>query len=138
MEKIFTLFFIIITTLSFGQESCQKEDSTTICFPVEVGKQILLDLNELDRLKEEKKLYNTEIELLNTKINNQDTIIKLQNEKFNVCEEIVKETENKVTILKDENEELRKDIKKIRRKNTIIEIVSGSIITVLTGVIAFK
>jgi hypothetical protein len=76
--------------------------------------------------------------LLNTKINKQDTIIKLQNEKFNVCEEIVKETENKVTILKDENGELRKDIKKIRRKNTIIEIVSGSIIAVLTGVIAFK
>ncbi len=138
MKKIVTLFFIIITTLSFGQESCQKEDSTTMCFPVEVGKQILLDLNELDRLKEEKKLYNTEIELLNTKINKQDTIIKLQNDKFNVCEEIVKETENKVTILKDENKELRKDIKKVRRKNTIIEIVSGSIIAVLTGVIAFK
>lgn len=138
MKNILIILFLSITSMTFGQECCKKEDTTNMCIPVEIGKQMLLDLNEYDRLKEEKKLYNVEIELLNSKIQKQDTIIKLHEEKQVICEKIVEETENKVTILKDENTELRKDVKKLKRKNTIIEIVSGSIVAVLTGIIAFK
>jgi hypothetical protein len=137
MKNLITILFIFLSVSVFSQKTT-KEDTTIMCFPVEVGKQILIDLNELDRLKEEKVLYTKEVELLNSKIDKKDTIIKLQEEKCINCEKIVEETENKVTILKDENSELRKDVKKLKRKNTIIEIVSGSIVAVLTGIIAFK
>jgi len=36
---------------------------------------------------------------------------------------IIKDTEEKVILLEDDNKNLRKDIKKIKTKNTIIEIV---------------
>jgi len=138
MKKILIILFLFLTNITFSQECCKKEDTTNMCFPVEVGKQILIDLNELDRLKEEKKLYDSEIELLNSKIDKQDTIIKLKDEKFVNCEKIVSEVENKVIVLSEENNELKKDVKKLKRKNTIIEIVSGSLVTVLTGILVFK
>ena len=117
MKNLITILFLFLSVSVFSQKTI-KEDTTIMCFPVEVGKQILLDLNELDRLKEEKVLYTKEVELLNSKIDKKDTIIKLQEEKCINCEKIVEETENKVTILKDENSELRKDVKKLKRKNT--------------------
>ena len=53
MKNIILITFTLISLLGFSQTKPQKDDSTTICFPVNVGKQILLDLNELDRLKKQ-------------------------------------------------------------------------------------
>ena len=52
--------------------------------------------------------------------------------------EIIELKDSKYKLVDDENKELRDDIKKIKTKNIIIEIVGGSLITALTYIIAFK
>ena len=44
----------------------------------------------------------------------------------------------KVKLVEEDNTNLRKDIKKIKTKNTIIEIVSGAIVGALTYIVVFK
>lgn len=120
------------------QTKPQKEDTTKICFPVNVGKQILLDLNDLDRLKKQSDLDKKEIKQLENKVVKEEGVIKFLEQKDSTNQVIIKDTEEKVTLLEDDNKNLRKDIKKIKTKNTIIEIVSGAIVGALTYIIVFK
>lgn len=138
MKKILFILSILIHCVGFSQTNIQKEDTSTICFPVKVGKQILLDLNELDRLKKETDLNNKEIIELESKISKQDKVVMLLEQKDKNNEIIIKDTEEKVKLLDDENKELRKDIRKIKTKNTIIEIVSGTLVSALTYILVFK
>lgn len=120
------------------QTKPQKEDTTKICFPVNVGKQILLDLNDLDRLKKQSDLDKKEIKQLENKVVKEEGVIKFLEQKDSTNQVIIKDTEEKVILLDDDNKNLRKDIKKIKTKNTIIEIVSGAIVGALTYIIVFK
>jgi hypothetical protein len=51
--------------------------------------------------------------------------------------QIEKENE-KFKIVDDQNKELRQDIKKLKVKNTVFQIVGGSIITILSSILIFK
>jgi GMP synthase PP-ATPase subunit len=44
----------------------------------------------------------------------------------------------KFEIVQEQNKELRKEIRKMKVKNTIIQIFGGAVITTLTGVLIFK
>ena len=50
----------------------------------------------------------------------------------------IQKEEEKFKIVEDENNGLRKDIKKLKTKNTIIEIVGGAIVGALTYIVVFK
>ena len=92
----------------------------------------MLDLNRLDSTTAILKLTNLEVKELNKKVIDQqgmiinfedkikmnDTLIKMSNEKFDIVDKI--------------NKDLVTDNKKLRRKNVIIEIVSGILIGALT------
>ena len=82
----------MVSFVSFSQKET-KVDTNQICFPSNVGKQILLDLNELDRLKENKKLTDNEIGELEKKIVKQDSVISKLEQKD------VNETETKTTYI---------------------------------------
>lgn len=138
MKKIILLTFLLCSFIGFGQTKPQKEDTTTICFPVNVGKQILLDLNELDRLKKQSTLDEKQIQELEKKITKEEGVIKFLEEKDSSNQIIIKDTEEKVKLFEEDNKDLRKDIKRIKTKNTIIEIVSGSIVGALTYILVFK
>ena len=116
MKNLLITLLLFVPLLSFGQV---KKDTTQICFPYSVGKQIALDLNKLDQLTEVLKLTETEL-----KEDNYELQIQKEQEKFGIVEE--------------QNEGLRKDIKKIKTKNTVIEIVGGAIIGALTYILIFK
>ena len=124
--------------MGVSQTTPQKEDTTNICFPVKVGKQILLDLNDFDRLKKQSDLDKKEIKQLENKVVKEEGVIKFLEQKDSTNQVIIKDTEEKVILLEDDNKNLRKDIKKIKTKNTIIEIVSGAIVGALTYIIVFK
>jgi hypothetical protein len=138
MKKILLITFLMFSFVGLGQTKPQKEDTTTICFPVNVGKQILLDLNDLDRLKKQSDLDKKEIQELENKVVKEEGIVKFLEEKDKNNEVIIKDTEEKVKLLDEDNKDLRKDIKRIKTKNTIIEIVSGSIVGALTYILVFK
>ena len=138
MKKIILFTFFMISLVGFSQTKPQKEDTTNICFPVSVGKQILLDLNNLDNLKKQSLLDKKEIQELENKVTKEEGIVKFLEQKDKNNETIIKDTEEKVKLLDTENKELRKDIKKIKRKNTIIEIISVTIVGGLTYILVFK
>ena len=135
---------ILLSTVGYTQTNkkntpqINKIDTTIICFPAEVGRQILIDLNECDKTNEILKLTEKEVTELNNKITQKDNIINSLNQKDSLSSVIITKTEEKFKIVNDENEKLRKDIKRMRTKHTIVESVTGFIAATLIYIIAFK
>lgn len=131
MKKIILLFFIFNFLTVFGQKS-PETDSSEICFPYHVGQQILLDLNDYDKVKDLLKLSENEIDTLNLIINKKDGIIKFMEQKDTTYQKIIGFKDEKFNLVNEENKNLRSDIHKLKTKNTIIEIVAGFFIMSIT------
>jgi len=137
MKKLLFIILFLISFISYGQKELTKDTNYT-CLPNNVARQVLRDLNELDRLKKNEVLYVNEIKELEKKTVAQDsTISKLeQRDKVNLA--IIQSTEEKVKLIKEDNELLRKEIKRINIKTNIIEIVSGAIMSTIIYIQLFK
>ena len=130
MKNILYVLFLLVSLTSFGQ--IKKVDTTEICLPYSVGKQIMLDLNRLDSTTAILKLTETEVIELNKKIDAQQGIIRNLEDKVKISDTIIQKTNEKFDIVDKINKDLVTDNKKLRRKNVIIEIVSGILIGALT------
>ena len=130
MKNILTVLFLLVSMTSFSQ--IKKVDTTEICLPYSVGKQIMLDLNRLDSTTAILKLTETEVIELNKKIDAQQGIIGNLEDKVKMSDTIIQKTNEKFDIVDKINKDLVTDNKKLRRKNVIIEIVSGILIGALT------
>jgi hypothetical protein len=130
MKNILYVLFLLVSLTSFGQ--IKKVDTTEICLPYSVGKQIMLDLNRLDSTTAILKLTETEVIELNKKIGAQQGIIGNLEDKVKMSDTIIQKTNEKFDIVDKINKNLVTDNKKLRRKNVIIEIVSGILIGALT------
>jgi hypothetical protein len=137
MKKLLLIVLFLVAFVSYGQKEITKDTNFT-CLPNNVARQVLRDLNELDRLKKNEVLYVNEIKELEKKSVVQDsTISKLeQRDKVNLA--IIQSTEEKVKLIKEDNELLRKEIKRINIKTNIIEIVSGAIMSTIIYIQLFK
>jgi hypothetical protein len=140
MKKIITiLFFLFVTINTYSQTSKTiKVDTTQMCIPYDVAQKMLLDLNDYDRLKELSVLDKKEIYQLNNKILFLEKTNQTWQEKDSLSSVIIKETEQKVEIYKEENQNLSKENKRLKTKNTLFNIISGAIIAPLTYMIIFK
>lgn len=133
MKTIITIFFILFSFVLLSQK-----DTNQICFPGNIGKQILLDLNELDRLKDSENLTKKEITNLETKVIKQDSIIsKLEQKDVNNII-IIGTWEEKYKLVEDDNKDLRIKLKWSKIKTNIIEIFSGAVITSIIYIQFFK
>ena len=130
MKNIISVLFLLVSLTSFSQ--IKKVDTTEICLPYSVGKQIMLDLNRLDYTTAILKLTETEVIELNKKIDAQQGIIGNLEDKVKISDTIVQKNNEKFDIVDKINKDLVTDNKKLRRKNVIIEIVSGILIGALT------
>lgn len=134
------LLILILTTIITLNGFTQKQvtyDTSKICFPYEVAKKILLDLNDYDRLKEINKLNEKQITQLNDKVFYMEKSISSWQKLDSTNKILVSNTEQKFKIMSDENERLRKEFKKHKVKSTFIQVVGGSIILTLTGLLIF-
>ncbi len=132
MKNLFLLLFVIfVVNVSFSQQK-PKTEPTEMCIPYDVAQKMLLDLNDYDRLKELSKLDKEEIKQLNNKIGFLEKTINTWEQKDTLNKEIISNVEQKFKIVNDQNDELRKEVKKLKAKNTITQIVSGALITTLT------
>jgi hypothetical protein len=132
MKNIFLLLFaIFVVNVSFAQQK-PKTEPTEMSIPYDVAQKMLLDLNDYDRLKELSKLDKEEIKQLNNKILFLEKTINTWEQKDTLNKEIISNVEQKFKIVNDQNDELRKEVKKLKAKNTITQIVSGALITTLT------
>ena len=140
MKKIITiLFFLFVTINTYAQTPKNvKVDTTQICIPYDVAQKMLLDLNDYDRLKELSVLDKKEIYQLNNKILFLEKTNQTWQEKDSLSSVIIKETEQKVEIYKEENQNLSKENKRLKTKNTLFNIISGAIIAPLTYMIIYK
>ena len=84
------------------------------------------------------KLTEQEVTELNNKITQKDNIINSLNQKDSLSSVIITKTEEKFKIVYDENENIRKDMKKMRTKHIIVESITGFISATLIYIIAFK
>jgi len=137
-QKItFIIFFVVFFTL--GQTSKNKTiDTNQICMPYSVAQKILLDLNNYDKLKETIPTYQNEIYQLNKKT---ELLVK-ENEAWkkedDLNRQIISEKNESIKIYKSENEDLKKENKRLKTKNTVFNIIAGIIITPLTYALILK
>lgn len=133
------ILLIIFTFLCLGFLS-QKNNSDTsqMCIPYPVAKQILLDLNNYDKLQEVVKTYKEEIYELNKKTQ----VLQKENDSWekedSLNREIINEKNKAIEIIKEENKGLRDENKRIKTKNTLYNIISAVIIAPLTYIALLK
>lgn len=137
MKPILTILFLMFFTFSFSQKN-NCEDTTIICLPNHIAKEILIDLNKKDKYNEQVISYEKEIVGLNSKIQKLEKINETYEENNVLNSKLLKSVEEKVKLIDEDNKNLRSDISKLKTKNTIIEIVSGAIIGTLTYIILVK
>ncbi len=132
MKNIFLLLFtILVVNISYSQQK-PKSEPTEMCIPYDVAQKMLLDLNDYDKVKELTKLDKEEIKLLNNKILFLEKSINAWEQKDTLNKEIISNVEQKFKIVNDQNDELRKEVKTLKAKNTITQIVSGVLLSTLT------
>jgi hypothetical protein len=132
MKNIFLLLFsIFVANVSFTQQK-PKTEPTEMSIPYDVAQKMLLDLNDYDRLKELSKLDKEEIKQLNNKILYLEKTIITWEQKDTLNKEIISNVEQKFKIVNDQNDELRKEVKMLKTKNILTQIISGTLITTLT------
>jgi len=115
-----------------------KTDTTMICFPHKIAKQIAQDLNKLDSLVDINKLTNQELELTERKVIYKDSVIAVMKEKEVNYETIITKEREKFDIVDNQNKELREEITKVRRRRTFFEIFGGAVIGTLGGILILK
>jgi hypothetical protein len=113
-------------------------DTNNICIPNNVVKEILVELNDLDKLKKEKILSDKEISELEKKVSKQDLVIKDLEEKDLNNKVLIGANKEKYNLIEEDNKNLRDEIKNVKTKNTIIEIVSGLFFATITYIQIFK
>ena len=126
MKILISITFILFSFFVFSQKETNI-DTNEICIPSVVVKKILLDLNELDRLKDNEKLTKKEISELETKVVKQDSIISKLEQKDDTNQVIIRSWTEKYNLVEEDNKNLRGKLKWIEIKNNIIEIVSGAL-----------
>ena len=136
--KNILIFILFLLPLNLLSQKEIKKDTAEICFPTEVGRQIESDLNELDKLRELKKLTDFEIIELEKKIVKQDSIISKLEQKDINNQSIVAGVEEKFKLVDQDNKDLRGKLKWAGIKSNIIEIVSGTLMATFVYIQLFK
>ena len=140
MKKIIILLISIFLCTNLLSQNSKKvsKDTSEICIPYSVGQKILLDLNNYDKLKEVVVTYKSEIYELENKslFLNKEIIAWKKEDELN--QEIITEKNETIKIYKSENEDLKKENKRLKTRNGLFNIISGLIITPLTYYAIFK
>ena len=114
MKKLLLMLLLVLPVITFSQKG--NVDTTTICIPYKVAKQMALDLNRLDSLTVMNKLTITELFQTQKKVDVQGIIITTMEQK-------------------EKNYELQ--IEKEKEKFGIV-IIGGALLTALTVLSVLK
>jgi hypothetical protein len=120
---MFSSFMYSQNTISVTEE---------ICMPADVAKKVMMDLSRLDSTTAVLQLEKSENFELGKKIELQDNIIVALEQKNDMSQQIIDKTNEKFQIVDNINKDLTTEVKRLKRKNTIIEIVSGVLVSGLT------
>jgi hypothetical protein len=130
MKKILFITSLVLSSLSFAQKPMSVAEE--ICMPADVAKKVMMDLSRLDSTTAVLQLEKSENQELKRKIVLQNNIIVALEQKNDMSQQIINKTNEKFQIVDNINKDLTTEVKRLKRKNTIIEIVSGVLISGLT------
>lgn len=140
MKKLLTILFSIFVAMNVLAQTntTNNKDTSKMCIPYSVAKQILIDLNDYDRLKELSKLDKEEIIELNKKIYFLEKTNSSLVEKDSLNLLIIQSKDEKYSIIDNEIKDLKKENKRLKIKNGLFNIISGLIIVPLTYIALTK
>lgn len=122
---------MVVSKLTAFSQKDTNIDTTKICFPTHVAKQIIKDVVSGDSAKAQLHLSELEITKLNEKVNLKDSIITTTEKKYDNCLLIVEQERLKYGLLNDYTKRVEKDLRKEKIKNKFKSIVGGSIVLIL-------
>jgi hypothetical protein len=137
MRNLIFILFLLFSNITMSQNMVTI-DTNTVCMPNEVARKILIDLNDLDRLKKNEVLFNNEITGLESKIKKQELIITDLEKKDKESMVIIGANKEKYNLVEEDNKNLREEIHRLKTKTTIIEIVSAAFFATITYIELFK
>lgn len=140
MKTLLISIFLIVGNMSIFSQTNKKVvvDTNLTCIPNDVARKILLDLNDYDRLKAVIITYEKEIYELNNKIVLLEKETQSWSKSDSLNNEIIKEKNKTIEIFKNENQDLKKENKRLKTKNGLYMILSAIIITPLTYIAVTK
>lgn len=130
MKKLILILLLLFPILTFSQKS--NIDTSVVCIPYQVAKKIALDLNLLDSLN---LIHNlTILELYQTKniVDVKNDIIKTMELKEKNYNDQIQNEKEKFEIVDTQNKDLRKEVKKLKTKNTFIQIIGVTLLSTIT------
>ena len=138
MKKLILLTsFLILSWNTFSQTATTqpltvvKTDTTQVCLPTPIARQVAKDLIRLDGCKEEVKLLETKIDRLNDVSLIKDAMIEMHEEKDTNNQYIIKQLELQVGQYDKLSNDLRKELKQQRVKSFLWKV--GTFVGILTS-----
>lgn len=136
MKKLILLIsFLTLSWNTFSQTATQtsktnKKDTTQVCLPTPIARQVAKDLILLDGCKEEIKLLETKVVKLEDLVKVKDAVITLQTEKDNNSQKTISLLEKQVQEYDDLSNDLRKELKGQKVKSFLWKV--GTVVGMLT------
>jgi hypothetical protein len=138
MKKLMLLIsFLILTWNTFSQtdttESLQviNTDTTQVCLPTPIARQVAKDLIRLDGCNEEVKLLEAKIDKLKDVSKVKDIMIELHEDKNKNNEYIIRQIELQINQYEELTNDLNKEIKTQKSKTFLWKI--GTFVGILTS-----
>ena len=138
MKKLILLTsFLILSWNTFSQTATTqpltvvKTDTTQVCLPTPIARQVAKDLIRLDGCKEEVKLLETKIDRLNDVSLIKDAMMEMHEEKDTNNQYIIKQLELQVGQYDKLSDDLRKELKQQRVKSFLWKV--GTFVGILTS-----
>ena len=138
MKKLILLTsFLILSWNTFSQTATTqpltvvKTDTTQVCLPTPIARQVAKDLLRLDGCKEEVKLLETKIDRLNDVSLIKDAMMEMHEEKDTNNQYIIKQLELQVGQYDKHSNDLRKELKQQRVKSFLWKL--GTFAGILTS-----
>jgi hypothetical protein len=130
MKTLLLISTLMFSSFMYSQNTISVTEE--ICMPADVAKKVMMDLSKLDSTTAVLQLEKSENFELGKKIELQDNIIVALEQKNDMSQQIINKTNEKFQIVDNINKDLTTEVKRLKRKNTIIEIVSGVLVSGLT------
>ena len=138
MKKLMLLIsFLILTWNTFSQTDTTQPsqvietDTTQVCLPTPIARQVAKDLIRLDGCKEEVKLLESKIDKLKDVTKVKDIMIELHEDKNKNNEYIIRQIELQINQYEELTNDLNKEIKTQKSKTFLWKI--GTFVGILTS-----
>ena len=116
---------------SISQTVITTTKDTVICLPVEMAKQVVIELEEGDLVRKEASILSDIVQKLKSQVSIQDQIIKTKDLKIQNLELIATEKDNIISICEQEKSIIKGKVKKSFVSGTLLGIGVGALTILL-------